>query len=146
MTGLPKKILVATDGSADAAVAARRAADMSRAFGSELYLVHVIPVDQPYHLLGAEAGGPSIYEEDRDRARSLLDAEVEKVRLEGGRVAKGYLEEGDPDAGVVDLAERIGADLIVVGSRGAGTLRRPIGSISSSIAAHAHCPVLIVRP
>lgn len=145
MSGLPRKILVATDGSADAAMAARRAADMSRAFGSELYVVHVVPVDQPYHLFDGEAEGPSIYGEDRERAGELLEAEIEKVRLEGGKVEKGYLQEGEPDAEIVDLAERIGADLIVAGSRGAGTLRRPIGSISSSIVAHAHCPVLVVR-
>jgi nucleotide-binding universal stress UspA family protein len=46
---------------------------------------------------------------------------------------------------VVALGEDIGAGMIVVGSRGMGRLRRPIGSVSSSIAAHAHCPVLVVR-
>jgi nucleotide-binding universal stress UspA family protein len=46
---------------------------------------------------------------------------------------------------VVALAEEIGADLIVAGSRVKSPLRRPIGSVSSSIAAHAHCPVLVVR-
>ena len=46
---------------------------------------------------------------------------------------------------MVALAEEIGADLIVAGSRGKSPLRRPIGSVSSSIAAHAHCPVLVVR-
>src|SRR5688572_1212934 len=113
-------------------MAARRAADMSRAFGSELYVVHVVPATQTYHLFvfpeGAE--GPSLYEEDRHHAQELLDAEIEELRFEGGKVIKGYLEEGEPDAEVIDLAERIGADLIVAGSRGAGKLKRPIGSIS----------------
>jgi len=69
-----------------------------------------------------------------------------KVRVEGHyKFTKGYLEEGVPDSKVVGLAERIGADLIVAGSRGVGPLRRPIGSVSRSIAAHAQCPVLIVR-
>lgn len=49
------------------------------------------------------------------------------------------------DAEVVALAEEIGADLIVAGGRGTSPLRRPIGSVSGSIAAHAHCPVLVVR-
>ena len=52
---------------------------------------------------------------------------------------------GEPDAEVISLGEEIGASMIVVGSRGGGRLRRPIGSVSSSIAAHAHCPVLVVR-
>ena len=147
MSDLPKKILIATDGSPDARVAARRAADMSRAFGSELHVVHVAPVVEPYHLFvfPEETDGPSLYEEDLRHARELLDDEVGKIRVAGGEVAKEYLEEGEPDAEVVGLAERIGADLIVAGGRGTGTLRRPIGSVSSSIAAHAHCPVLIVR-
>lgn len=147
MNDLPKKILVATDGSPDAEMAARRAADMSRAFGSELHVVHVVPVTEPYHLFAfaGDADGPSLYEEDHEHAQETLDKEIEKLRLAGGEVAKQYLKEGDPDAEVVHLAEKIGADLIVAGSRGVSTLRRPIGSISSSIAAHAHCPVLIVR-
>ncbi|MEJ7843122.1 MAG: universal stress protein [Rubrobacter sp.] len=145
MSDLPKKILVATDGSPDAAMAVRRAAGMARAFGSELHVVHVVPVAQPYHLFAGDAEGPSLYEEDRQHAQGLLDDAIRKIREAGGEVAREYLEEGDPDAEVVGLAERIGADLIVAGSRGAGTLNRPIGSVSSSIAAHAHCPVLIVR-
>jgi nucleotide-binding universal stress UspA family protein len=147
VTNLPKKILVSTDGSPGARVAARRAADMSRAFGSELHVVHVMPVSEPYHMFvfPEDADGPSLYEEDREQARELLEKEIAQLRREGGEVAKGYLEEGEPDAEVVDLAEKIGADLIVAGSRGTGTLRRPIGSVSGSIVAHAHCPVLVVR-
>jgi nucleotide-binding universal stress UspA family protein len=46
---------------------------------------------------------------------------------------------------VVALGEELGADLIVVGSRGLSPLRRPIGSVSSSIKAYAHCPVLVMK-
>jgi nucleotide-binding universal stress UspA family protein len=146
VNGNPKKILVATDGSHDAASAARRAAGMARAFGAELYLVHVVPVSEPYHMLGADfEDGPSLYEEDVERARNLLGKQAGLVKETGGEVAKTYLKTGEPDAEVVSLAEEIGADLIVAGSRGKSPLRRPIGSVSSSIAAHAHCPVLVVR-
>jgi nucleotide-binding universal stress UspA family protein len=75
----------------------------------------------------------------------LLDGQVRKIEEEGANVAKTYLRTGEPDAEVVALGEDIGADMIVVGSRGMGRLRRPIGSVSSSIVAHAHCPVLVVR-
>jgi nucleotide-binding universal stress UspA family protein len=146
VNGNPEKILVATDGSHDAASAARRAAGMARAFGAELYLVHVVPVSEPYHMLGADfEDGPSLYEEDAERARDLLDKQAGLVKEAGGEVARTYLKTGEPDAEVVALAEEIGADLIVAGSRGKSPLRRPIGSVSSSIAAHAHCPVLVVR-
>ena len=54
---------------------------------------------------------------------------------------------GDPDAEIVGLAGRLGAGLIVVGSRGLGPLRRALmGSVSDSVVRHAHCPVMVVRP
>jgi nucleotide-binding universal stress UspA family protein len=44
------------------------------------------------------------------------------------------------------LAEEEGADLIVMGSRGLGGIRRALmGSVSDSEVHHAHCPVLVVR-
>jgi nucleotide-binding universal stress UspA family protein len=145
MSDLPTTILVATDGSPNAVLAARRAAEMARAFGSELHVVHVVPVSRPYHLFGADIEWPSIYEEDMQWAQELLDEQVRRIEKTGGKVAKAYLREGEPDAEVVSLGEEIGANLIVVGSRGLSPLRRPIGSVASSIAAHAHCPVLVVR-
>ena len=141
----PTKILLATDGSASSAKAARRAARMAHAFGAELHVVHVMPVTQPYHLVGSDAEGPSLYEEDLRWAQQLLDGQVRKIEEEGASVTKVHLRTGEPDAEVIGLAEDIGADMIVVGSRGTSPLRRPIGSVSSSIATHAHCPVLIAR-
>jgi len=145
MSDLPTKILVATDGSASSVTAARRAAGMADAFGAELHVVHVMPVTQPYHLVGSDAEGPSLYEEDKEWAQELLDGQVSKIEEEGTKVTKAYLRTGEPDAEVVALAEDIGVDMIVVGSRGMGRLRCPIGSVSSSIVTHAHCPVLVVR-
>ena len=50
------------------------------------------------------------------------------------------------DAEIVDLAEEIGAGLIVMGSRGYGPIRQAlIGSVSDSVVRHAHCPVMVVR-
>jgi len=53
---------------------------------------------------------------------------------------------GVPDEEIVVLAEELGADLVVLGSRGLGGMRRTlIGSVSDSVVRHAHCPVLVVR-
>jgi nucleotide-binding universal stress UspA family protein len=142
----PKKVLLATDGSPDAILAARRAVGMARAFGSELHVVHVVPVSPPYTMFGEMGEGPSIYEEDFGKARELLDGEVERIEGLGGKVTGAYLKTGEPDAEIVALGEGIGADTIVVGSRGLGPLTRmPIGGVSSSVAGHAHCPELVVR-
>ena len=145
MNNLPTKILVATDGSPDSSLAVRRAAEMAITFGAELHLVHVVPVTDPYHLFAVEDEGPSLYEEDRKSAQKLLDEQAKLIEESGGKVTRVYLRTGEPDAEVVSLGEEIGAGMIVAGSRGDGRLRRPIGSVSSSIVAHAHCPVLIVR-
>ncbi|HET7478824.1 MAG TPA: universal stress protein [Rubrobacteraceae bacterium] len=145
MSDLPARILVATDGSADAEMAGRRASAMARALGSELHMVYVVPVTEPYSPYSEGDGErPGTYE-DRREARALLAEQVGLVEEAGGKVEKSYIRVGEPDAEVVSLAEEIGANMIVTGSRGLGRLRRPIGSTSSSIAAHAHCPVLVVR-
>ena len=53
---------------------------------------------------------------------------------------------GEAAAEIVDLAEELGAGLVVVGSRGLGGIRRALmGSVSDSVVRHAHCPVLVVR-
>jgi nucleotide-binding universal stress UspA family protein len=54
---------------------------------------------------------------------------------------------GQPSAEIVDVAERRGADLIVVGTREPGFLERLLeGSVSQGVARRAHCDVLIVHP
>ena len=52
---------------------------------------------------------------------------------------------GRADEEIILLAEEIGADLVVMGSRGLRGVRRAlIGSVSDSVVRHAHCPVLVV--
>ena len=46
---------------------------MAHAFGAELHVVHVVTVAPPYHLYGADAESPSLYEEDMQWAQELLD-------------------------------------------------------------------------
>ncbi len=84
-------------------------------------------------------------EEAERAARERLDAEVEALGL-SGKVAGSHAPVGRPDAEIVRLAEEIGAGLVVLGSRGLGPIRRAlVGSVSSSVVRHAHCPVLVVR-
>jgi nucleotide-binding universal stress UspA family protein len=79
-------------------------------------------------------------------SRRVLETEVEKVREAGGTVAQIHLRTGKAAAEIVDLAEELGAGLVVVGSRGLGGIRRALmGSVSDSVVRHAHCPVLVVR-
>jgi hypothetical protein len=78
--------------------------------------------------------------------RPFLDERARSLRDEGVEVGDAHLGLGDPDKEIVKFAEDAHADLIVLGSRGLGRLRRALlGSVSDSVVRHAHCPVLVVR-
>lgn len=145
----PTKILLATDGSGEAAGAARLAATVAEKTGSELHVVYVEPLPDPYSQPEAAIYYPEGRDEVRgvaDReAREKLDSEVEKLKGVG-EVSGAYASIGRPEAEISHLAEEIGAGLIVIGSRGLGPVRRLLmGSVSSSVVRHAHGPVLVVR-
>ena len=157
MSIFPTKVLLATDGSEVADLAARTAAELADKTGSELHVVHVFGIT-PWYPAYPEGGGfgavemeDPVLEEDlqrtsEQRARELLEAEVEKLRSAEGTLAQAHLAEGGAPQEIVGLAEEIGAGLIVMGSRGGGGIRRALmGSVSDSVVRHAHCPVMVVR-
>ena len=144
----PTRILLATDGSKEAALAAKAAADMVQKTGSEPHVVYVGSSLEYVNIGPPEIGDiPTPTQEHLSaEARELLDAEVEQVKAQGGTVAKAHLGVGAPDREIVNSAEEIRAGLRVLGSRGRGGIRRALmGSVSDSVVRHAHCPVLVVR-
>src|SRR3712207_2405704 len=143
MSILPAKILRATDGSEEAELAARTAADLATKTGSELHLVHVLvlPPETLYDPFGTDAR-----EEFEKRERARLDELVGRLEASGGAVEGAHFRVGSPDAEIVAQAKEVGADMVVLGSRGLGVMRRALmGSVSDSVVRHAHCPVLVVR-
>ena len=148
MGDFPTRILLATDGSEEAELAALRAVDLAQSTDSELHVVHVgvVPLfllSDPW-TLGYER---RLYEEIEEISRELLRKESWRVKAAGGIVAGAHLRMGAVALEIVALAEELGADLIVMGSRGLGGVRRVLmGSVSDSVVRHAHCPVLVVRP
>ncbi len=153
MSIFPTKILLATDGSKEADLAARTAIELAGKTGSELHIAHVrVPPHYPVFYEGYYEGfdvGDYLQEQSEElerRAQGLLDQQLRKINAAGGSVAQAHLRVGRPDAEIAALAEEIGAGLVVVGSRGLGVMRRALmGSVSSSVVQHAHCPVLVVR-
>ena len=68
------------------------------------------------------------------------------MKAAGATVAQGQSRIGRADEEVVVLAEELEVDLIAMGSRGLGGVRRTLmDSVSDSAARHAHCPVLVAR-
>ena len=146
MSIFPTKVLLAIDGSEEASLAARTAADLAESTGSELHVIYTMPTAQISHLESMDYDPAPLRERAEQRARALLDEQVEHIGEAGGIVTEAHLRRGRPDDEIVTAAEKIDAGLIVMGSRGLGGVRRSLmGSVSNSVVRHAHCPVMIVR-
>jgi nucleotide-binding universal stress UspA family protein len=148
MSIFPTKILLATDGSAEADSAAQVAAELADKTGSELHVVYVeaIPYFAQYSA-GTVVTARELYEQAEEEARQTLRKLTWQVKVAGGAVAEDHLRMGAPGEEIVGLAEAIGAGLIVMGSRGRGGMKRALmGSVSDSVVRNAHCPVTVVRP
>ena len=154
MTDFPTRLLLATDGSEDADFAARTAINLANKTSSELHVVYVEEV--PRRLSTSESSSlegmidPEFEEQMRQHAQAaasqLLEEQVQKITEAGGEIAGAHPRFGRPYAEIVHLAEELEAGIVVVGSRGAGGVRRALlGSVSDSVVRHAHCPVLVVR-
>ena len=146
MSIFPTTILLATDGSEEAQFAATTAADLAEKTNSELHLVTVGPDYPLYELPEHPAGFEDVLRENRREAKEMLEQQAKRIEESGGTVKETHLREGRAYEEIVEVAEEIGAGLIVMGSRGHGRLRRALlGSVSDAVVRHAHCPVTIVR-
>jgi nucleotide-binding universal stress UspA family protein len=145
----PIKILLATDGSKEAELAATTAADLASSTGSELHVLSVFPGSayvHPYYEVHFPEAAERLRREARESRQEVLDEQVERIREAGGSVAQTHIRTGEAAAEIVALAEKMGAGLLVMGSHGLGGIRRAlIGSVSAAVVPHAHCPVLVVR-
>lgn len=143
-----KKIVVGTDGSDTANHAVASAIELAGLSGAELEVVSAYaPV--PESRLKAEAGaspddvahtvGPR---EDVELILGNAVAAAKKAKVK----ATSHPVEGDPAEALLDVAEKHGADLIVVGNRGmTGATRFFLGSVPNRISHHAPCDVWIVH-
>jgi nucleotide-binding universal stress UspA family protein len=143
MSDFPARILAATDGSEDAALAVRAATDLSVRAGSELHVVHAW---REPSFLGYFSVGEAENSDIRKEAERLLERQAEQAQAAGGTVAGSHLREGRPAEEVAALAGELGVGLVVVGSRGLGPVKRlVVGSVSEGLVDLAPCPVLVVR-
>jgi nucleotide-binding universal stress UspA family protein len=140
MNSFPNKILLATDGSADAALAAWAAIDLSNSTASELHVVHAwqsVPSARFESLIRAQL---------KQEAEELLAEQEKLIEVGGAKVAGTYLRRGPAVDEILNLARELDAGLIVMGSRGMGPVKRLVlGSVSEGVVHHASCPVLLVR-
>ena len=139
MNSFPNKILLATDGSEDADLAARAAIELSNRTASELHVVHVwhdVPTAHFHSFVRAQL---------EQEAEEVLQNQLERIEHSGGTVAKAHLREGRTIDEILDLSEELEVGLLIVGSRGLGGVGRfLLGSVSEGIVHHARRPVLVV--
>jgi nucleotide-binding universal stress UspA family protein len=158
MSIFPTNILLASDGSETGTHATEVAVELCEKTGSELHLVYVGEDAFSATLVYPEATNSEwvdredpvliaqVQRQFERMSRRVLDTEAQKVRAAGGTIAQAHLRMGKAATEIVDLAEELGAGLVVLGSRGLGGIRRAlIGSVSESVVRHAHCPVMVVR-
>jgi nucleotide-binding universal stress UspA family protein len=147
-------ILVGYDGTRPAERAVVRAGELAKAFDARVVVAWVAPPPfetgyadsaafglaplTTYPSPSLEAAEDELWREHRDRVTALLADQGVRFDLERSL--------GNPADELVDLAEELHADLIVVGKREAGFIERLLGgSVSQSVARHAHCDVLVVH-
>ena len=139
-----KTIVVGTDGSETADRAVERTAELARLTGAR---VHVVSAWAPVHLR-VGGGNPAEADEWALSSDSQVDGVLQRTmaRLRGeGLDSNDHAPRGDPADGIVEVAKREEADLIVLGSMGMRGKRRLLGSVPNKVSHHAPCDVLIVQ-
>jgi nucleotide-binding universal stress UspA family protein len=141
----PDTVIVGVDGSDQSIRAANVAAALAQVHGARLHVVTVVrPPEGWWGVVGSPPPADALSRSMVDAQRTVLDRTLDRLDSEGIEVTSAE-EIGDPASALVDLAERMECDLLVVGRRGAGMVERLIlGSVADRVAHDSPCPVLIV--
>jgi nucleotide-binding universal stress UspA family protein len=150
MLNLSKKILVAIDGSPQSDKAAEEAVRLAAAAGtrfkSKVYAMLVLPGMRTPSFTDFFPAPPATEQPDWEEKRQRIFYVVEKAASEAGVALENRVVYGDATEEILGFAEDEEISVIVIGSSGAGRVRRALlGSVSAKVAMHARCSVYIVR-
>lgn len=142
-----KHILLPVDGSQTSLMAVEKAKGLAQAFGSAVTLIYVI---DPYAFSGVGTdfayGQAQYLGAATAEANGALGAATESLQAAGITVSASIVENHAIYRGILETANTVGADLIVMGSHGRRGLEKLVlGSVAAQVLAHAHLPILIVR-
>jgi nucleotide-binding universal stress UspA family protein len=135
-------VLVGADDSETARQAVKVAAEIAGIHGGQLHVVTAFEAKQ-VSMSGVPAEFRNNAGADFGPADALL-ADLTAMIKQFGLEPVVHAAKGDPEDAIVRVAEREGADLIVVGNKGMKGRRRLLGSVPNSVAHNAPCSVLIV--
>jgi len=132
-------VLVGADASDTAAEAVRQAIELVRLTGGRL---HIVSAYRPQHLSASGTDGHDLA--TGDLANSVLADHASRAKA-AGVTAETHARSGAAADAIIEVAEEIGADLIVVGNKGMAGVGRVLGSVPNSVAHRAPCSVLIAQ-
>lgn len=143
-----KCILVAVDFSPHSQRALAQGAMMAEYCGAQLHLLHVVEAPS-YPVLEdvAVTGLPGMW--DVEVTQALMETAQKRLKQMAAQLSLKNIEVdvlvGTAKVDIVEHAQQIGADLIVLGCHGEGFLESLIGSVTDSVMHHAQCDVLAVN-
>lgn len=137
-----KKILLASDGSDNAERAAKEAAGLAEELSSQIILAYITGTPPQSKLVKDNFDVHKVLKDDAEKKiKQTISALTEKEIPYTLKVAIG-----DPADEIIRIAEKEKADLIILGSRGLGTIKGVVlGSVSRKVTHNAECPVMIIK-
>ncbi|WP_298043819.1 universal stress protein [uncultured Citricoccus sp.] len=152
---MAKIVLSGVDGSATALIAAEKAATLATALGAELHILSAFTVKtnetvQSLHGKNEHTVTRSAYDKliarFADEAEHIAATVAERVGQKvPGLTVKSRAIEGTPGLALVHEAERVGAEVIVVGNKRVQGPARMLGSIARTVASEAGCDLYVVH-
>jgi nucleotide-binding universal stress UspA family protein len=137
-------LLVGADGSEGSRRAVEWAGEMARATGASVCVAHVLTYD---HELVHDLTLDTMRTWRKELQLDLETRWVEPLRAGDVDHRCIVVEGGSPAAALVEVAEREGVDLVIVGAKGRGNLAgRVLGGVSYRLAHRARQPVVVVPP
>jgi nucleotide-binding universal stress UspA family protein len=139
-------VVVGTDGSSTADKAVEAAANLSRSWGSTLHVV--TGYKSGSRGMANVAGAPLVDSGAEGALREEAARQVGQKAIESwcaGVDAQDHAVAGDAADAILDTSRSLGADLIIVGSKGMRGARRFLGSVPNSVCHGAECSVLVIK-
>ncbi len=139
------RILIPVDFSEASLRALELGQALAAQFGAELHLFH----SQPINFVASSPYAPVLpvyYFEDLTRAAASHLHEWRLEHCDGDLAITEHLSEAPAANAILEMAESLPADLIVMGTRGLSGLKHVLlGSVAERVVQHANCPVLTVK-
>jgi len=141
---MAEQIVVGTDGSETAKVAVSEAVRLAKSLGAGVHLVSGYKPLRGAKIAGAPEGAAKVWAPLPDaNVEAILSEAAAGIRMQDVQVETHAVEEEPADA-LLNVADKVGASMIVVGSRGMHGARRVLGSVPNAVSHKASCNVLIV--